>query len=221
MVAYARRFRRSAGVPVRKLVALVALFAVLVAAAAACSSDDDASSTTTTSTTVAPEGDDAESAEPPADLDGATEEDYVAAITEGLTGGDPASGALVFEPDEGACVAQAWTEAVTVETFQENQVAPSMLTQLDIDFSTLGLSAATAREMVDAFDGCEADLTSRIIGSVTFGASDEIRTCAVENVDPELVEDLVLTAFSTEAGDNDEAVEALRLDLAAQCELDD
>ncbi len=193
-------------------------------------SDPAADKTTTTEaaeTTTDPDTpdttDDAEGDETPTSLDdavvGLTAEDYRQAIQVNLSDGNEDDGNLVIADGEAECVSAAWIDVATVEVFQASGATLDEIRDPNFGYSDLDLNADQAQEMLDAFDPCGVDIYAMLGMSLTVGLSDEQRACSGEQIDPELANALLLTAFTTELGAGEAEIEAVIGQLTEACDL--
>lgn len=200
----------------RRTLALLAALALLLGAAA-CSSDDEGADDTTTTTEAG--GDEATGDEEPPDLSDVSADDYVASLSGELSGGDPDAGDLVLAEGEAACVAEAWVEGIGVDRFVESGVAPADIAGSGLGIEEIQLDLDTAQGLIDDFGECDVDIAAKLAETLTIGLDETQRTCAIENIDPEVANALLLTAFTPEAGDGSAEFDALIEQLSGECEL--
>lgn len=209
----------------RRSALLAAALAVSALALASCGSSgddgdgDEGTTTEATATTEAGANGDEGEAEPDEDVSDVTAEDYTAALQSFFTTGVAEDGDLVLADGEAECVAPQWVEAIGVEAFHEAGTTTEALADPGYAFLDLELDGATAQAMIDAFDGCGVDIYGQLASSLTLGLTDEQQACAVEEIDPELANALLLTAFSSTEGDGSEAFDALLTQLQTACDL--
>jgi len=198
--------------PISLLIVLtIALVAVGCGPSAGSDSSADDPTTTTTTTTTTTEAE-AAAAE-------GTDEEYLAALTANLSSGSVEDGNLVIEDDEAACVAPKWLETVTTEGFTSVGASPDDVAEPDFEYAVLELDADRAQQMIDSFEDCGVDIYAKLAESFTIGLTEAQQSCAMEEVDPKVANDLLLTAFSTESGDGSTEFTALLDQLKAACDL--
>lgn len=208
----------------RKLLALsCALLLALVAVGCGSSggSEEGGGDTTTTEasattteaevTTTEADGDDE-----PAEGD---EADYLAAIQTSLTSGSEEGGDLVLADGEGECVAPVWLDIITVDALIAAGASPEDVEDPDFDFQELELDEEQAQGVIDAFEPCGVDIYAKLGQSLTESLSEEQQTCAMDEIDTELGNALLLTAFSTTAGTGEAEFGALIDQLTEACDL--
>ena len=204
----------------RKLLILVCI-TVLALTAVGCGSSggSDGSGDTTTkakSTTTTEQGSSTTKAGGTAE---GTDEEYLAALTANLTSGSLEDGNLVISAEEGDCVAPKWLDAITVEGFTSVQVSPDDVSDPNFTYSKLELDSTKGKALIDAFDACGVDIYAKLAESLTVGLTEEQQACAQEKVDPAVANDLLVTAFSTDAGDGSAEFTALLDQLQKACDL--
>ena len=204
----------------RKLLTLL-LVSVLAVVAAGCGASGGSDSSGDNSTTTESKATTTEPDDAPTDTSGTSvdvsAEDYTAAFVSNLSTGSIDDGDLVIAADEAECVAPRFLDAITVEVLQENEVTPEDVSEPSWDGSDLGLSLDQGQLLVDSFGECDVDIFTLFATSLTVGLTEEQQACAVENVDPDLTEALLVKTFST--GDNDAEFEAVIGDLTSKCDL--
>jgi hypothetical protein len=201
----------------RKLLGLLCvLLLALVAVGCGSSggSEDGGGDTTTTgaeATTTTPD-DDTTAAE-------GDEADYLDAIRSNLTTGSEEDQNLVIADGEGDCVAPVWLEVITVAGFASVDASADDVSDPGFSYEDLELDADQAQALIDAFEPCGVDIYAKLAESFTQGLSEEQQACAMEEIDPEIANALLLTAFSTEAGDGGTEFAAMIEQLTEACDL--
>lgn len=195
----------------RKILASLAVLTLVVGLASCSSSDDEGAGDETTTTTEAATTTEAE--EP---ADAGDPQAFVDAYTTGLSSGSVDAGALVLTEEQAACVGEAWVDQIGVDRFEEAGVTPEDVADPLFDSTRLGLPEEEGAEIVAAFEGCDVDIAAELAESITLGMGEEQISCTAENIDPELVDALLVKSFTT--GENDAEFEALLASLDA-CDL--
>lgn len=197
----------------RKLIALsCALLLALVAVGCGSSGGSEEGGETTTT----------EAAATTTEADGGGEADeaaYLEAIRTSLTTGSEEGGDLVIADGEGECVAPVWLDIITVEAFTSAGADPEDVSDPDFDFQELELDQEQAQGVIDAFEPCGVDIYAKLAESLTESLTEEQRTCAMEEIDTDLGNALLLTAFSTSAGTGEAEFGALIDQLTEACDL--
>ncbi len=201
----------------RKLpAALIAL--VLVGALAGCGGSSDEATTTTTSTveeettTTGPAA--TTEAKDPSEL---TRDDYVAAVVSNLSTGSADDLQLVIAPDQAACIAPKWVDAITVDLLRENEVTAEELSDPGFSGSDLGMDLSQGEAMVDAFGECDVDIVELFATAFAGGLGEETQACVAENADPALIRALLAKTYST--GQSDAEFVAVLDQLEPLCDL--
>jgi len=193
---------------VRKFFALLFVIA-LALAAVGCSSDGSDGAGDKKTTTTAAESDQ--------DVASLTADDYEAALVANLSTGNEDEGALVMEQAKAECLAPLWLDAITVDVLQANDVTVEQISDPSFSSGKLGLEEAQGQAMVDGFDECDVDVAALLAQSFSLGLEEEQQACVAENIDPEMVDALLVKAFSTGGGDAE--FKTLTSALGAACDL--
>lgn len=187
--------------------ALLALFTALALAVSASACSSDSSDGTKKATTTTTSGSDSGSAKTTTTVDqaaqDASEADYLAAFKKGLTSGDKSKGDLVIDKSAADCMAKGWLDAITVETLKKSQTSPDDVAKPGFDPTGLDLSEAQATAMVDTFGSCKVDVTALFVESLTQGMTAEQQACAAKTVTKEMVDPLLVKAFSGQKSDDE------------------
>lgn len=205
----------------RKLLTVVCIlsFATALAACGSSGGSDSAKDETTTTKaegakTTTTADDTTETTK--AGSGGGSEEEYLAALQTNLTSGSTADGNLVIADGEAQCVAPKWMDAITADGFGE--ATPDEVSDPGFDFGTLGLDAEQAQAVIDAFEPCGVDIYGKLAESLTIGLTTDQQACAMEKVDPDLANALLVTAFHDD-GSSSQAFSDLLDQLQSVCDL--